>query len=360
LSKCYPFCFLSQQSLFAAFRTITILSHDSFFKVSSPRYCLKTGSSHYLLTTQAAFQPRILYSSFFVGFAGSPRFYARGGQQFADNLLLFWTNPVWGKITRIPNMLLSVSQAKAGIKAKLAECFCDRDKAVVLGDVEYAWCAPVDREQGRMGRCVDVQRRRSGRLIPPRSRSVYLTITQHHAFNGRRHCGQVFERCNAFHNDSVRCVGAAIQRSIFSIGLRPIRVDPTSQALGDNAADTGCKSRRNQIARSLDADTRRADNAFCHAARFKMSGKIRELMDDISGQTVVIARDNAGASNTSTTIGVTPAVFSSATFLSERVVPKTSQPASSNCGTSRLPIAPVAPARNTFAMFVSPVCWGAG
>ena len=29
---------------------------------------------------------------------------------------------------------LSVSQAKAGIKAKLAECFCDRDKAVVLGD----------------------------------------------------------------------------------------------------------------------------------------------------------------------------------------------------------------------------------
>src|SRR5258705_9625957 len=44
----------------------------------------------------------------------------------------------------------------------------------------------------------------------------------------------------------------------------------------------------------------------------------------ISGQTAVIARDNAGASNTSTTMGVTPAVLSSATFLSERVVPKTS------------------------------------
>jgi hypothetical protein len=71
-----------------------------------------------------------------------------------------------------PTGSLSVSQAKAGIKAKLAECFCDRDKAVVLGDVEYAWFASVDREQGRMGRCVDVQRRRSGRLIAPRSRSV--------------------------------------------------------------------------------------------------------------------------------------------------------------------------------------------
>lgn len=54
------------------------------------------------------------------------------------------------------------SQAKAGIKAQLAECFCDRDEAVVLGDVEYAWLASVDREQGRMGRCVDVQGRRSG------------------------------------------------------------------------------------------------------------------------------------------------------------------------------------------------------
>ena len=147
---------------------------------------------------------------------------------------------------------------------------------------------------------------------------------------------------------ALRCFGAEIQRSIFRIGLRPIRVDPTSQALGDNSADTGFKSRRNQIARSLDADTRSADNAFCHAARFKISGKIRELIYDDFGRTAVIARDNAGASNTSTTMGVTPAVLSSATFLSERVVPKTSQPASSNCGTSRLPIAPVAPARNTF------------
>src|SRR4029453_17299123 len=88
-----------------------------------------------------------------------------------------------------PTGSLSAFQAKAGIKVKLAACFCDRDKAVVLGDVEYAWCASVDREQGRMGRGVDVQRRRSGRLIPPRSRSVYLTITQHHAFKGRRQCG---------------------------------------------------------------------------------------------------------------------------------------------------------------------------
>ena len=34
------------------------------------------------------------------------------------------------------DLRLSAFQAKAGIKAKLAECFCDRDKAVVLGDVE--------------------------------------------------------------------------------------------------------------------------------------------------------------------------------------------------------------------------------
>jgi hypothetical protein len=46
---------------------------------------------------------------------------------------------------------------RTGIKAKLVKCFCDRDKAVVLGDVEFAWFASVDRKQGRMGRCVDVQ-----------------------------------------------------------------------------------------------------------------------------------------------------------------------------------------------------------
>src|SRR5262245_53527364 len=63
------------------------------------------------------------------------------------------------------DLRVSAFQAKAGIKVKLADCLCDRDKAVVLGDVEYARFASVDREQGRMGRCVDVQRRRSVRLI---------------------------------------------------------------------------------------------------------------------------------------------------------------------------------------------------
>ena len=53
-----------------------------------------------------------------------------------------------------PTGSLSAFQAKAGIKVKLAECLCDRDKAVVLGDVKYARFASVDREQGRMGRCV--------------------------------------------------------------------------------------------------------------------------------------------------------------------------------------------------------------
>src|SRR4029453_10825521 len=74
----------------------------------------------------------------------------------------------------------------------------------------------------------------------------------------------------------------------------------------------------------------------------------------MSGPTAVIARNNAKASYTSTTMGVTPAASSSAAFLLERVVPNTSQPALSNCGTSRLPLAPVAPARRTLAVMCVP------
>jgi hypothetical protein len=68
-----------------------------------------------------------------------------------------------------PTGSLSVSEAKAGIKAKLAACFCDRDKAVVLGDVEYAWFASVDREQGRMAAastCRGAGRVGSSRPVP--------------------------------------------------------------------------------------------------------------------------------------------------------------------------------------------------
>src|SRR5690242_16717478 len=49
----------------------------------------------------------------------------------------------------------------------------------------------------------------------------------------------------------------------------------------------------------------------------------------MAGRIGAIARASAGASNTSTTMGVTPAASRSAAFLSERVVPNTSWPASS-------------------------------
>src|SRR4029450_9615193 len=76
----------------------------------------------------------------------------------------------------------------------------------------------------------------------------------------------------------------------------------------------------------------------------------------MSGPTAVIARDRPRASYTSTTMGVTPAASSSAAFLLERGVPNISQPALSNRGTSRLPIAPVAPATNPFAAMCVPLC----
>ena len=76
---------------------------------------------------------------------------------------------------------LSVCRAKARIEAKLAACFCDRDKAIVLGDIEYAWFAAVDREQGRVGRRVDVQRRRSDGFVAPGPGTIYLAVTEHDA-----------------------------------------------------------------------------------------------------------------------------------------------------------------------------------
>src|SRR5262249_29992357 len=58
--------------------------------------------------------------------------------------------------------------------------------------------------------------------------------------------------------------------------------------------------------------------------------------------------DRAGASKTSTTTGSTLAAPSASTLVVERVVPTTPYPARSSSGTSRLPIAPVAPAKNIF------------
>src|SRR5262245_23993417 len=106
------------------------------------------------------------------------------------------------------DLRVSAFQAKAGIKVNLADCLCYRDNAVGLCAVDFARVVSVDSELGGMGRCIDVQRRRSVRLIEAGSRSVYLTVTQHHALKGRRHCCQLFERRNAFHNDGVRCFGA--------------------------------------------------------------------------------------------------------------------------------------------------------
>src|SRR5260370_32920448 len=55
----------------------------------------------------------------------------------------------------------------------------------------------------------------------------------------------------------------------------------------------------------------------------------------------------ACASKTSSRAAATPARSSSRAFSAERVVPVTSCPARRSSGTSRRPIAPVAPARNT-------------
>src|SRR5260370_12780129 len=66
-----------------------------------------------------------------------------------------------------------------------------------------------------------------------------------------------------------------------------------------------------------------------------------------SGRAARIASVTARASNTSSTAGFTPARASSRPVSAERVVPVTSCPACSRSGTSRRPMAPEAPARNT-------------
>src|SRR6185312_5323730 len=67
-----------------------------------------------------------------------------------------------------------------------------------------------------------------------------------------------------------------------------------------------------------------------------------------SGRARTTMSRSAVASYTSTTTAVMPRALSSAAVSPERVVPVTSWPASSNSGMSRRPIAPAAPARNTF------------
>src|SRR5207248_8382688 len=62
------------------------------------------------------------------------------------------------------------------------------------------------------------------------------------------------------------------------------------------------------------------------------------------------ARDNAAASNTSTTTASIPSERRASALAAERLVPTTSYPASRSRGTRRLPIAPVAPARNILMM----------
>src|SRR3954451_18846171 len=65
----------------------------------------------------------------------------------------------------------------------------------------------------------------------------------------------------------------------------------------------------------------------------------------MSARAAATAWDNAATSTTSTTTGSTPAARSASAFAADRVVPTTEYWALSSSGTSRLPIAPVAPAR---------------
>src|SRR5690349_21141029 len=65
-----------------------------------------------------------------------------------------------------------------------------------------------------------------------------------------------------------------------------------------------------------------------------------------SGRAAETSRMRAGASNTSTTTASTPTARSASALAVERVVPTIWCPALRSSGTSRLPMAPVAPARN--------------
>src|SRR6266511_3522309 len=74
-----------------------------------------------------------------------------------------------------------------------------------------------------------------------------------------------------------------------------------------------------------------------------------------SGRAAATASRTACGSRTSSTIGSAPSRRSRSAFSAEREVPTTSCPRSTSCGTSRVPIAPVAPATKT--LIVSPfVC----
>ena len=66
-----------------------------------------------------------------------------------------------------------------------------------------------------------------------------------------------------------------------------------------------------------------------------------------SGEASAMAARTPSASNTSQTTGSAPTASSCAARRTERVIAVTSCPASSSCGTSGVPITPVAPARNT-------------
>ena len=66
-----------------------------------------------------------------------------------------------------------------------------------------------------------------------------------------------------------------------------------------------------------------------------------------SGEASAMAARTPSASNTSHTTGSAPTASSCAARSTERVIAVTSCPASNSCGTSGLPITPVAPARKT-------------
>jgi hypothetical protein len=67
-----------------------------------------------------------------------------------------------------------------------------------------------------------------------------------------------------------------------------------------------------------------------------------------SGWAAAAAAATCAASSASATAGTAPISSSTARFVSLRIIPWTSCPAATSRGTSSRPIAPVAPATNTF------------
>src|SRR5712691_8782314 len=70
-------------------------------------------------------------------------------------------------------------QSKLRIEAQLGAGLGDRYRAIIIRDVVNAGLAAREREQGRMGRSIDVQRRRASRRVGPGAWPVKQAVAQH-------------------------------------------------------------------------------------------------------------------------------------------------------------------------------------